>query len=775
MLRHTFWIFTSLCATTAGFSETIEEKLASSLESQELSISGIEQFNAEMGSLRDELVEAHQMAEELHQEQADEEEYLALIELIKALRQKMNEVEKKWHESLKKELERDEEGYALWDQDEMTLQQLILEYGPSDCLYIVPPEIGAIKLNIHTSIPIPRESWKDILEILLIQNGIGTKVINSYTKQLYILKQEPFTLQTVVTKPEELMLIPAQTRVFYVFTPPPEQTRSVLQFLEKFADPKISLITQVGIKIAVVSSREEVLKLLDIYQAMWHGTKGKVAKVIPISKMPVKEMERILQSFFGESLERPKSPFVKAEQEGLSVIAPASGNVIVLIGNEEIVRRAEKMVKDTMDQLQDPSEMTVFLYTCRHSNPEDLAKVLEKVYASLLGAGDSSQEAVDITYTSRSPLPPPAEGYPGGQPLIVPPPSFKPDVTSRFEVDQGSDHFIADVKTGNLLMVVRRSALGKIKEILRKLDVPKRMVQIEVLLFEKKLNSQSNFGLNLLKIGSSKHGARYDGPVIPKADGLKSPVGRGVVEFLFSNKKSKGFPAFDLAYSFLMTQEDIQLNASPSVITVNQTPTTISVTEEISINSGAAPIDTNKGIAYEKAFTRAQYGITIIVTPIVHLPDTPEEMLEGKGFVTLQTNITFDTTKPHADERPTVDKRHIENEVRVVDGQTIILGGLRKKATQDSQERIPLLGEIPGLGKLFGSTSLIDNNTEMFIFITPKIIQDPKEELDRIRLEELKKRPGDMPEFLEKMVEARNAEKKKYFINTMKMFFKNDG
>jgi general secretion pathway protein D len=263
---------------------------------------------------------------------------------------------------------------------------------------------------------------------------------------------------------------------------------------------------------------------------------------------------------------------------------------------------------------------------------------------------------------------------------------------------------------------------------------------------------------------------RFDGPQVFGPHKLADRVREGVTAFLFSHNKTNHFPAFDIAYSFLLTQEDIQLNAAPSVITVNQTPATISILEEISINNGAAPIDTNKGIAFEKSFTRSQFGITIILTPIVHLPDD-ENMHEEKGFVTLQTNITFDTTKPHPDERPLVDKRHIENEVRVVDGETVILGGLRRKASQDNQEKVPFLGEIPGLGKLFGSTALTDMNTEMFFFITPKIILDPKDQLIQVRREQMCKRPGDVPEFMRCYMEAREKEKKRYFAQSLKVLF----
>jgi general secretion pathway protein D len=196
--------------------------------------------------------------------------------------------------------------------------------------------------------------------------------------------------------------------------------------------------------------------------------------------------------------------------------------------------------------------------------------------------------------------------------------------------------------------------------------------------------------------------------------------------------------------------------------------------EEISINNGAAPIDTNKGIAFETSFTRAQYGITIKMTPTIHISDALEESACGKGFVTLQTDVSFDTTrKHHHDDQPLVDRRHIENEVRVPDGQTIILGGLRRKASHDEEEKVPFLGDIPGIGKLFGSVKLTNNNTEMFIFITPTIVIDPEEQLIQIRMEEVKKRPGDIPEYLQRVVEAQEKEARRQFRNSFKALFGN--
>jgi general secretion pathway protein D len=606
-----------------------------------------------------------------------------------------------------------------------------------------------------------------MLEIILAHNGVGVKKVNTYVRQLYILKQDPSAIQAIASSVQQLQWIPDHTRLFYVFNPPVEHVKSSFQFFERFADAKQTFIYQIGPKIAIIANKEEVVKLLELYNTVWQNAQGKISRVVPVNKMAVKEMEKILQSFFGEAIEKNRPPFGKPEQEGLNIFSLAQGNALILIGQEEVVDRAENIIKETEAQLQDPAEMTVYLYQCRHSNPDDLAKVLEKVYNSLLLASTETNKELDVNFASQGPqFKAPPDGFPPTPPLVVAPPPLKLSNTASLEIEQGPDHFISDPKTGNLLMVIRRDALVKIKDLLRKLDVPKKMVQIEVMLFEKRIKNENSYGMNMLRLGSKKNGIKFTSEF--------APTGRGVLEYLLHGRHSKHFPAYDLALNFLMSQEDIQLNAAPSVITVNQTPATISIVEEISINNGAAPVDTNKGIAFEKSFSRAQYGITIIMTPTVHLPDNEDELSESKGFVTLQTNVTFDTTKHHnQDDRPLVDRRHIENEVRVLDGQTVILGGLRRKSSQDNEDKIPFLGDIPGLGKLFGSMKLTNHNTEMFIFITPTIILDPEEQLIQIRNEEVKKRPGDIPEYLQRVVEAQEKERKKYFQNSFKALFGN--
>lgn len=768
-----------LITSTLLYSQTIEEK-KEILSQKESGKNGLllEEVNHGLLAVRAELDRCYQKSLELQAAQAGEGEFKELLGQIRAARQKKTDLEQRWRETSVNDSKAEDEGYALWDQEETTLSQLVMEYGAMDYVYVVPPEMAGLKLNIHSSIPVPRESWEDVLEIILSHNGIGVKKLNNYSRQLFVLKQNPSAVSNVASRPEDLLFIPPQSRLFYVFSPPIEHVKTAFQFFERFSDSKQTFVYQLGSKIALVAMKEEIEKLLTIFDSVWEGKKGKIARIIPVTKMDVKEMEKILSTFFGEAMEKARSPFAKGGGEGIALYPLNQGSSLVLIGSQDVVDRAESIVKETEEQMQDPAEMTVFLYSCKHSDPVELAGVLEKVYEALLIADtDKYKDNIDVNYTGKRGSPPLPDGYQSTPPLVVSPPPFNPPVSSKLEIDKTADNFIPDPKSGTVLMVVRRDALLKIKDLLRKLDVPKRMVQIEVLLFEKQLNSQNSMGMNLLRLGNRRKIEGADGNSFVQGNGVDfrgeaAPSGLGVFQYLLHHARSKYFPKIDLTFSFLMTQEDIQLNAAPSVVAVNQTPATISIQDEISINNGAAPIDTNKGIAFEQSYTRTQYGITIVMTPTIHLDESATSSTESKGSITLQTNITFDTPKATMNDRPPVNRRHIENEVRVADGETVIIGGLRKKNTQESEDRIPLLGEIPYLGKLFGSTKLIENNTEMFFFITPKIILDPKEELECIRREELKKRPGDLPEYLERLVCARECEKNRFFRRSLNMLFR---
>jgi general secretion pathway protein D len=731
-------------------------------------------YNQLMREINEKIAAALSHAEEVS---SNEEASHKLLQEVHQLKKKKDELNCKYHQNFASK----EENYVVFDHEETTVASFVMDFGSHDFLYVVPSEIGVAKMTIQSKLPIPRESWNEFVEMVLYQQGIGIRQVNAYSRQLFSLKNDLLTVGMITADENDLRRVPDMTRVIYVFTPEPEHLKNAYHFFERFRDPRRTFVYSVGNKIALVSAKDEVTKLLQLYNAVWEKASKKVSKVMPLAKIQADEMLKILKAYFGNIADGDRFSMLKGVNE-IAILPLAHENSLVLVGSKELVDNAESMIEQTEMQIERPCEMTVFWYSCKHSDPGDLAEVLEKVYHSLIcysldaeSSGPANQQTVNIDMSND-----PAGNMYNGEIIqspngemtkasnVVDPPAALPGTVNAQIKKSKTQNFIPHPKTGALMMVVRKDTLPKIKELLKKLDVPKKMVQIEVLLCERKIHSQTNSGLNILKLGSAASNTRQTAVDFESSNNSRL---KGIFEFLINRPKgSSSIPAFDITYNFLMTQEDLQINASPSITTINQTPATITLVEEISINNGAAPISNNANITFEKSFTRAQFGITLVMTPTVHEKD-PEQGVDDT-LITLETNVTFDT--PHSDkndDRPRINRRHIENQVRVVDGQTVILGGLRKKVAEDITTKIPFLGEIPGIAKLFGSSIMSDQMTEMFVFITPKVIHNVKQDLDRFRDELLAKRPGDVPEFLERVLEAQQKERQKLFAQSFQLIF----
>jgi type IV pilus assembly protein PilQ len=76
---------------------------------------------------------------------------------------------------------------------------------------------------------------------------------------------------------------------------------------------------------------------------------------------------------------------------------------------------------------------------------------------------------------------------------------------------------------------------------------------------------------------------------------------------------------------------------------------------------------------------------------------------------------------------PSIDTREITTQVLVNDGQTVVLGGILETEQRDTVNKVPFLGDVPGLGVFFRSKSRTDNKDELLIFVTPKILREGAE------------------------------------------------
>jgi type II secretory pathway component GspD/PulD (secretin) len=161
----------------------------------------------------------------------------------------------------------------------------------------------------------------------------------------------------------------------------------------------------------------------------------------------------------------------------------------------------------------------------------------------------------------------------------------------------------------------------------------------------------------------------------------------------------------------------------PSVLARNNQPATILVGQTVPL------ITSVRYDQYGNALNGVTYtdvGIILRVTPYI----TSDGMVEM--IISPEISSVSQTDKTTVDARtgayaPYIDKRSADTVVVTPDGQTVIIGGLIQNQKAKTEVKIPLLGDIPGLGVLFKRTTTVDNKTELLIFLTPHIVQAPSQ------------------------------------------------
>ena len=146
--------------------------------------------------------------------------------------------------------------------------------------------------------------------------------------------------------------------------------------------------------------------------------------------------------------------------------------------------------------------------------------------------------------------------------------------------------------------------------------------------------------------------------------------------------------------------------SSPRVVTADQIKALIEQGTELPYQVASSSGATS--IAFRKA------NLKLEVTPQI----TPE------GNIILSLDVNKDTVGQSTAAGFAINTKHIQTQVLVENGGTVVIGGIFELTETDSVTKVPLLGDLPGVGNLFKSRSKVSNKQEMLVFITPKVVAD---------------------------------------------------
>ena len=284
----------------------------------------------------------------------------------------------------------------------------------------------------------------------------------------------------------------------------------------------------------------------------------------------------------------------------------------------------------------------------------------------------------------------------------------------------------ADARTNTLWVRDIGPNVREIRYFVQDLDVPAKQVLIEArivsvdLSYERELGSR--FGLsNPKNLSGSLEGANQlaqgttPANVSPLSDRLNFNLpgntmfdnpGRIALSVL-----KLGNVYLDLELSALEREQRAEIISTPRIITSNQKEAVIEQGEEVpyleSTSSGAA------SVTFKKAL------LSLRITPQI----TPDNKIILQLRVT-QNKVGTNYSNTSNQVVPGINSEEVSSFVTLKDNQTVVLGGIYKRSKDNTIERVPFLGNIPGIGKLFTHQAQTNKRSELLIFITPRILKE---------------------------------------------------
>ncbi len=257
------------------------------------------------------------------------------------------------------------------------------------------------------------------------------------------------------------------------------------------------------------------------------------------------------------------------------------------------------------------------------------------------------------------------------------------------------------VSTDILLISDLHNNFPVIEDIIKKLDQPIPQINIAVKFIETNLDMNERLGINWNMRASLVGGDQGSGFPIGKWKSLSLAT----LDVL----------SFSAILDVLSSDNQTRLIQEPQITTADNTLATVSVGTNYPV---AVPSSTG-GLVGTQPVTFENQDIQIKLNVKPHINE--------KVFITMNINAVVQAlvgfTGPNAD-RPIISERTTTTQVKVGNGETLLIGGLIFEQEAHNESRVPLLGRIPLLGRLFRNTADDTKQRELLIFITPNIVSD---------------------------------------------------
>ncbi|WLF84127.1 type IV pilus secretin PilQ [Moraxella sp. ZY210820] len=292
---------------------------------------------------------------------------------------------------------------------------------------------------------------------------------------------------------------------------------------------------------------------------------------------------------------------------------------------------------------------------------------------------------------------------------------------------------VADDRTNTLVINDTAKNLDKIRKMIELLDVPVKQVMVEARVVRATTDFSKELGVSWGILGNRDNGRFKVGGSQTTLWDLRTPTtnSTGGVTYTIQRPSNLNVDlgvtttgAAKIAFG-LLNLSDFMLDLELSALQADGRGEVISTPKVLTADKQKATIKTGQEIPYQTVSSSG--GQTTVTTEfkeaVLQLDVTPSITPEGK--VQMQLNVTNDSLAGYANNGEAIlNKNEVNTNVLVNDGETVVLGGVFEQINQNQVNKVPLLGDLPAVGRLFRQDVKKENKRELLIFVTPRIIND---------------------------------------------------
>ncbi|UOO90399.1 type IV pilus secretin PilQ family protein [Vitreoscilla massiliensis] len=283
---------------------------------------------------------------------------------------------------------------------------------------------------------------------------------------------------------------------------------------------------------------------------------------------------------------------------------------------------------------------------------------------------------------------------------------------------------LIDPATNTLIINDVSSVIKKMQALVEELDVPSQQVMVEARI----VSATTNFGRELgvrwfgQHTSSSTKPSTGIGSAIPSSNTTTTGNNAWAGPMGFSNSPSVNLGVQAATSSIAIVRQTLSgaLGLELSAAESEGKTKTISSPRVLTQNGKKAEIKSGTEVPYQEASSSGATSVSF-KEAVLGLTVTPRITPDGNIIMDLDvTNDSVDSTCTASE--PCIKTNNLNSTVMVENGGTIIVGGIYKQDLNNATSKVPLLGDIPVLGNLFKYQKKVDNQEELLIFITPRIM-----------------------------------------------------